>query len=307
MSGTSSTHRPVVYDLLVVAGGLVTTLLTLVAVYWLAAKDSDFEIMGWYALLVIPAGAMLVGLASGSGYGLLSWKTGRKIGGGLLVVVGVLLVGAYGGAQWLEFASYGLADDSGRAVGFFEYYDLVTRSMRLTLSRSDSPTGELGALGYIFRLLELCGFVGGGLIAPLALRSKPYCEACSTYMRSHSLGLIPAAAKTRKIKKGDTAAMASYEAEMRSAFDEGTAAANELMRAVEAADASRVNAVLDRYRTDKKATVRLLRRLEIVLSACPRCWNGFVSCKLHTGQGDKTSVEEVARQPASSTLSRMLT
>ncbi len=135
----------------VLLSGLTTTALTLLGIYVLDIKASDFHIMGWYANYVIPAGAIIVGIAASSGYGLASWFTGVKITRSLLWIVLVLQFTAYFAAQYIEFISLHLVhQDSGQPVGFFEYYDLVARSF--AWKQSDGSMGQpLGAWGYFFR------------------------------------------------------------------------------------------------------------------------------------------------------------
>jgi hypothetical protein len=111
--------------------------------------------MGWYANYVIPAGAIIVGIAASSGYGLASWFTGVKITRSLLWIVLVLQFTAYFAAQYIEFIGLHLIHpDSGQPVGFFEYYDLVARTF--AWKQSDGSMGQpLGAWGYFFRGLEV--------------------------------------------------------------------------------------------------------------------------------------------------------
>src|SRR5678815_2792706 len=75
--------------------GIVTSVLALAGVYWLGRNTTDFHIMGWYANYVIPAGALIVGLVAGSGYGIASWFSGVRISRGLLWTVLLLQTGAY--------------------------------------------------------------------------------------------------------------------------------------------------------------------------------------------------------------------
>lgn len=304
--GARSPRSPLL-DVLVVAAGAISTIGSLVGVFWIGQVDPDFQIMGWYGLFVIPVGAILVGMASGSGYGFASWWTGRKVGGGLLVAVAVLLTGAYAAAQWLEFASISAAYETGEPVGFFAYYDLATRSMEFTIGRSgSSTTGALGVWGYAFRALELLGFLGGGLGVPIALRSKPYCEPCSTYMRTRTLGSIPASVIARKVRKNDTEAQAKLADDMQAAHDGGIAAAQDVLQAAAREDSGRIREILDRHASEQKAIGKLPVRLRMQLSACPRCFDGLLACDLLTGQGSEQKVERVAAVPSGPNLSRML-
>src|SRR5438270_12352272 len=89
--------------LLVLQCGITTSVLALAGVYWLDKNATDFHIMGWYANYVIPAGALLVGLVAGSGYGIASWVTGVRISRRLLWTVVLLQTWAYVGAEYVEY------------------------------------------------------------------------------------------------------------------------------------------------------------------------------------------------------------
>src|SRR5436190_21323339 len=89
--------------LIVLLGGFITSALTLAGIYWLNRNSPDFHIMGWYANYVIPAGAIIVGLVAGSGYGIASWLTGVRISRGLLWTVVLLQTAAYVGAEYVEY------------------------------------------------------------------------------------------------------------------------------------------------------------------------------------------------------------
>src|SRR4051812_26512742 len=75
--------------------GIITSVLALAGVYWLSKNTTEFHIMGWYANYVIPVGAIIVGLAAGSGYGIASWISGVRISRKLLLVVVLLQTAAY--------------------------------------------------------------------------------------------------------------------------------------------------------------------------------------------------------------------
>ena len=105
--------------MLVLISGLATTALALVGVYVLDAK-TDFHIMGWYANYILPIGAVLVGVAASSGYGLASWFSGIKITRSLLWIVLALQLAAYFATQYIGFKSLNLVHRNGAPVGFVE-------------------------------------------------------------------------------------------------------------------------------------------------------------------------------------------
>src|SRR5262252_10406441 len=91
--------------LAVLLAGVTTTVLALLGVWWLDNNTTDFHVMGWYGDYVIPAGALLVGMAAGSGYGIASYLTGFRIRSAVLAAVVALQLGGYAAAQYLEFRS----------------------------------------------------------------------------------------------------------------------------------------------------------------------------------------------------------
>ena len=95
--------RPRNLYFIVLVSGLFTSALALAGVYWLGKNSNDFHIMGWYANYVIPAGAMIVGIAAGSGYAVASWLTGSRISRGLLAAVLILQTTAYLTAEYVEY------------------------------------------------------------------------------------------------------------------------------------------------------------------------------------------------------------
>jgi len=135
----------------VILSGLATTALALGGIYVLDVSASDFHIMGWYADYVLPVGAVIVGVAASSGYGLASWFSGVKITKNLLWMVLGLQLAAYFAAEYVEFKNLHLIhriDNS--PVGFFEYYDAVARAF--AWKQENGSSGEpLGIWGYFFR------------------------------------------------------------------------------------------------------------------------------------------------------------
>ena len=279
-------------DVSVIIAGLFTTAAALFLVHWLGGQIKDFEIMGLYWLFVIPAGAILVGIGAGSGYGFMSWKTGRKISGSLLIVIVVLLASGYVLAQWVEFNSLRQAiwSASGQRIDFFTYFDAATRGMTLKIGRSQTSTGSLGLLGYLFRLLELAGFSLGGLFIPILLRAKPYCGSCLTYMRRGARWWLPAAVPTRKVSKKDPVATNAYQRDMDEAHKKGIGLLNELVAMARERDATSFRSILEQNGLEAKEANKLLGSINLVLHTCPQCRSGVLEMALRQGQADKTKI-----------------
>jgi hypothetical protein len=273
----------------VLIGGLITTALALLGVF-LLDKNSAINVMGWYLDYVLPGGALLVGIAAGSGYGIVSWITGVKIRRGLLLTILGLQIAAYFSAQYIEFKRLGdLYDRStGQAINFPQYFHLTT--INFSWKGKDGAPGEpLGMAGYFFKALEIAGFVAGGLIVPGVLFKKPYCELCQMYMRYRSLALFPASVPARKVK--DPAAKAAYEQEQRDARQLADQAYDGVKQSALAGDAAAFRGWI--ATASGKSASKLPSRLSIALVHCRNCHSGYLKASLISGKGKQIKVVEL--------------
>jgi hypothetical protein len=279
----------------VVLFGLATTALSLIGVYVLDVSASDFHIMGWYADYVLPVGALIVGVAASSGYGIASWVSGVKITRLLLLIVLALQLGTYFAAQYIEFANLHLVHRLDHSpVGFFEYYDVVARTF--AWKQSNGSTGEpLGVWGYFFRGLEVVGFVGGGLIVPLVLCKAPYCVDCQRYMKTRGLALVPASATPRKVKKSDAAGQAAHQAEQQQAFENGKQIVVTVQQLAVANSAADFQRKIEDLKLGRKPADKLPMRFAVQLVHCKSCYAGTLVTKLMTGHGKRLKQTEFAR------------
>ncbi len=284
----------------VILSGLATTALALAGVWF--AGQHEVNVMGWYANYVIPAGALLVGLAASSGYGLGSYYTGTKVSGRLLVMVLVLLTASYFAAKYIEFRlafPQGATLDDGQELGFWQYFDLATRSIYWKAQHSGDTDGKpLGLWGFGLRALEIVGFVGGGAIIPVALRKLPYCATCKAYMKTKQFAHFSAGVPIRKIKKKDLAGAELYRAEQATAWAQGEATMQALLGAGAKADAA---AVADQVKQLPKlgnyAAQKITARIAVSLVHCPRCRAGVLKAAKVTGQGKQLVRQELSEQP----------
>jgi len=276
---------------LVLACGLVTTAIVLFLVYLFSTVG--FHPMGFYVNYVIPLGAIGVGLAAASGYGLASWFSGVKITRWLLVIIVVFQVFAYFEAQYIEFRSLKLVREDGSRVGFVEYFDVTTRSF--TWEEDGKQGKPLGLWGYGVRALEIAGFVLGSLIVPLMLWKKPYCDGCGMYFRHGSLGLIPAGLPPKKFKRRETEAKQAYLKAQEQAWLEGQALLGKLLEAAKAGDGAQFQALFGEHKPRRKEYDKLTRRIELALDRCPGCDRGILSATGIQGKGDKTTRTALAR------------
>jgi hypothetical protein len=273
---------------LVVLAGCITTILTGCGVWWLDTHTTGWHVMGWYADYVIPAGAVLVGFAAGSGYGLASWRTGLKIRRSLLLIVLCLQCVAYFTAEYVEYRAVTATSDVAPAeiddrLSFPEYFHLKTISF--AWDNHGAPGEPIGLWGYFFTGLALFGFAAGGLVAPAWLRKVSYCEPCKRYMASKRLALIPASVKHRRIPKSNIDALMALEVEQKQASDDARAQ----LRRVEDLNARRDGSTLARELTDlalqDKHTAKLPVRIAVSLVHCGQCASAFLQPECLTGHG----------------------
>jgi hypothetical protein len=262
-------------------------------VYWLNKNATDFHIMGWYANYVIPAGALIVGLVAGSGYGIASWVTGVRISRRVLWTVVLLQTGAYVGAEYVEyrdvlkqFEQRGMVLAQARNLPSFpEYYDLKARGF--AWKKEHGGAGEpLGGWGYIFVLLGAAGFILGGLIAPAVLFAAPYCDSCQRYMTRKVLGVLPAAVPVKKISKKDTAAQAAHAREQEEAAARADLAVARLREAIATGNVEAFTLELAAAGSVKQSN-KLPRRVEVSLTWCRSCEGGRIALTLVSGLGEQ--------------------
>ncbi len=277
-------------DELVIGAGLLTTALALGLVYLVNANAEDFNVMGFYLWFIVPIGAILVGVAAGSGYGIASWMSDLKIGGALLWIVGGLLVLSYFAANYLEFRSLGpLAFDDGSAVSFWAYFDHVTRNQGYQVD-GKTVAETLGAWGYGLRLLEVVGYAGGGLAVPIAMMRKPYCDTCRRYMRSRNLLTLPASIADKKPKKKDADGIAAWEKNREAAWNGGHETVQRFLDANQQQDVTTLAELLAAHRGGNAAANKLPVRLSVTSSLCKCCHRGFFAVTRLSGQGNQIQI-----------------
>lgn len=286
----------------VLMSGVLTSAVTLAGVYCLGRDD--FYIMGWYANYVIPAGAIIVGVAAASGYAVASWLTGTRISRGLLLAVLFLQAVAYVTAEYVEYRdAVDTLRQHGMLIGpepsFAQYYDFKARSFAWKGQGAMNQLPEpLGGWGYVFVLLGAAGFILSGLIAPAVLRSVPYCERCQRYMTTMQLGALPASAPLTKFAKRDQAAQEAHGRKDEQAAANADDAIARLRGAVAEGRADSVKRELLAAGV-AKANEELPKRVRVSLIWCKSCEEGRIALVLASGQGKAVQVMKLAEDPVS--------
>lgn len=280
---------------IVVIAGSATTLVALAGVF--AAAHHGENIMGWYANYIIPAGALLVGLVAASGYGIAAWVTGLKMTRRLVwSVVGELAL-SYVIAQYGEYQHF---FDDGSLGGFFAWFDASTRAF--AWQEAGGQAGEpLGVLGYGLRALELAGFVVGGALIPLGLKSKPYCDPCRTYKRTRVFAVVPAGVPPRTFGRVDADAAQRAHAE-------AIAGVQAIFGAANAGDRARLEQEVGARGPldNKRAAAKLTAHVKVSVVRCPRCADGGLAASLVTGSGRQIRITPLASLPLDSNRVRAL-
>jgi hypothetical protein len=287
--------------------GIITSVLALAGVYWLNKNSTDFQIMGWYANYVIPAGAIIVGLIAGSGYGIASWLTGVRISRTLLWTVVLQQTAAYVGAEYVEYRDVmGQFQQRGTVLvqtrnlpSFLEYYDFKARSFAWQKEHGNGAGEPLGGWGYVFVLLGAAGFIFGGLIAPAVLYAVPFCNGCQRYMTRKVLGVLPAAVPIKKIAKKDTVAQAAHAREQEEAAARAELAVTRLREAIATGNVEAFRQELAAAGSAKQNN-KLPRRVAVSLAWCRSCEGGKITLTLFSGFGNQVAqhtLAEVAVSP----------
>jgi hypothetical protein len=286
--------------------GLATTALALIGVYLLERFAPDVNIMGWYADKILPVGAIIVGLAASSGYGISAWYSGLKFTKKLLWLVLFLQAAAYFGAEYIQFRGLNLVHrGTQKPVGFFEYYDATARSFAWK-EYGNKPVEPLGAFGYFFRALELIGFAAGGLIVPAIMRGKPYCDRCLRYMHTKQLVYVPASIPLKKISKKDTAAAEAQTRELQSALDVGKLRVDALQAAASQSKVDLFETEIVNLKSERKKAVSLPIRFVLELVHCQSCRAGHLKTAMLAGQGQHIKRTEVNQIPVSEDFVRVM-
>jgi hypothetical protein len=266
--------------------------------------------MGWYGDYVIPAGALLVGLTAGSGYGIASYLTGLRIRRGMLLLVLLLQLGAYFGAQLLEFKSLTregpLVDEEGQELTFPRYYHL--RAVNFAWDDHGKRGEPLGGWGYFFVGLGVVGFALGGMLAPAILLKKPYCDRCQLYMRSRVLALVPASVPRRRVSRKDAEGQAALKDQQERAVGEAGDVLGRVGELAQRNDALGIKTALTGFPpTAFGAVNRLPARLRLALVGCRSCANGYIQPAMITGQGRGIRIQKLEQLPLQPDAVRLMT
>jgi hypothetical protein len=163
--------------------GLLTTVFVALAHLLLesATGISFFALMMWR---ILPAGACMVGIAAASGYYFGALYLDRRPTPALLAQM--VMVSAL--AQFLiYYLSYlaSVLDDGTSVADVLPFLDFLDQSLSQARWRDSGPYpgGQMGAMTYVYMLIQFAGLLSGSVGVYYFLRSKAYCGECSRYLR----------------------------------------------------------------------------------------------------------------------------
>jgi hypothetical protein len=164
--------------------GLVTFGLT-VLVVTVVERLTTFNLFTLSVWVVIPVGAAICGGAAASGYYFGSLFFHTRPTWFLLVEILIVAAVAQLAIYYAEYSTLILDDGTPapQIIGFWDYLDAYVKSMHLRVGRGNVDTGEVGQFGYWLAAIQFVGFILGGAVVWLNLRSHPVCSSCGRYLR----------------------------------------------------------------------------------------------------------------------------
>lgn len=234
------------------------------------------NIMGWYANGIIPAGALLVGIASGVGYAVGARVLNVKLSKAF--VMGMLTTGLidYVAAQWVTYMNIlermNLTSDQ---YSFVSYIRDICEGMSFKRGGSTEAGAALGAFGYVFKVLEMLGFSFGTMIPCAILRGMPYCGGCQRYLKKHTLASLYSPVLKSSIKE---LPRGERTAAVQKAVDELTGRAVALLNTVASLPLDQTLTALTG--ASEPAVKKSTAWIQLRLTKCPDCDSHHVSVGL---------------------------
>jgi hypothetical protein len=255
--------------------GYATSGLALLLLYWL--NQVDIDPMGYYVDFIFPAGALLTGVAAGSGYGLGSyWSNVRvsRLSMRFIFMMGVL---TFLLAQYITYCRV-LAEQNipNGQLGFLGYLKILCENMAFQEVGPHREAVSLGRWGYLVMVAEGIGFSLGGIVPLAILRRKPYCDACNRYMkRQNTVTIVSEELRTslKKLKKPERAA--AIEAALKKLSE----TAHPILNAIPNLEYEQCIAVLNALPT--VPTKGRLAYIAVTVRKCLECGNYVATAALH--------------------------
>jgi hypothetical protein len=170
-----------------IAGMLAASLV--IAINMGLERSLDLDLLGLTYAFILPVGAIIGGFGSALGYYAAAKATQTLPSRRMLFEMLAIAVSTWLIMHWVEYVTLQFSD--GRmardVVPFWDYLRIRTEHLQLVLESAGSAardaTPELGMLGYVHELIQITGFLIGGLVVWLVLKGQEACVLCSRYAR----------------------------------------------------------------------------------------------------------------------------
>jgi hypothetical protein len=287
-SSDSKLRQP---GLIVYFSGVGTSGLMLWLVHYLN-ESLQFNVMGWYINGILPAGAMAVGVASGTGYAIASRLLHAKISRAFLVGMIFTAMLDYSAAQYLTYTNF--IEKLHVPADVYTFVDYI-RDTCEKMAFNDRHTGKagepLGAFGYVFKLLELAGYAAGAIYPTFMVFGMPYCKNCQQYLKLHRTGYINSPESWADVKKLSRGARSSKLQSLISAL---AAQANQVVGPVLKAPFTETEAAIAAL--DPGVRKGTAGRIAIELRKCSSCDAHHLRLRIHTFSANKKAAAKVLSQ-----------
>jgi len=279
-------------SLSILIAGISSSAVCLGLVYLL--NKTGFELMQFYLWYIVPVGAIVVGLACGSGYAIGSKLANVRVSKVFLLVVFVLALGTYVGAQYLTYVQLLKEYNVSRAdVSFVRYFQILSENMTYKEIEADAKAIELGKWGYGLQALVAVGFAFGAMIPVLIVRQFSYCPACQMYMTSAGSFYAASTAQVAELKKKKKKERGTIITE---AIGEVSQLKDKVVEYLAAAPLNETIAALGQMA--RTAPGKAIAYIQCDLHRCPRCDAHDIKVTLNNQTADgKRATNVVAKLP----------
>jgi hypothetical protein len=165
--------------------GAITSALTAAILVFIELKW-NIAIYSFTAWVVLPAGAMLAGMAASSGYyfgaRLLNFRPAKD----LLVGIVAISTGTFFFIYWLEWVFLTVdGKPISEAIPYSDYLTyMITHTSVSLLHGGLNNSLDLGSGGgYVYAALQIIGFAVGGFCIYVYLVGLPYCKECRLFLK----------------------------------------------------------------------------------------------------------------------------
>jgi len=153
----------------------------------------DLDLLGLTYAFVLPVGAIIGGLGAAGGYYVAARMTNTLPSRRMLFEMLAIGVSTWVLMHWVDYATTRFSNGAlvRDALPFTDYLQLRTEHLQLTLENpggtNPTTTPELGLLGYAHELVQIAGFLAGGLMIWTFLKRREACTPCSRYAHTAPL------------------------------------------------------------------------------------------------------------------------